>query len=115
MRLRTVAYVVVARATQRFAPGGLGVSRAPEDTQTDHRHNNRSGKLASPCPYRGCLCRHPDCLSNWLAALSVVVRDGLVQFAEIILPPGAFRPAVIALRRRRHSCGARRPDAGHES
>src|SRR5258708_32602338 len=96
MSLRTYASVVVARATQRFAPTGLGVSRTPEDTQTDHHQKNRSGNCASPCPYRGCLCRHPGCLSNWLAALSVVRLDALVQFADIILLPWALRPAVVA-------------------
>src|SRR6267143_4580941 len=63
MSLRTYAYVVVARATQRFAPTGLGVSRAPEDTQADHHQKNRSGSCASSCPYGGCPGRHLGGLS----------------------------------------------------
>ena len=100
MSLRTYAYVVVARATQRFAPTGLGVSRAPEDTQADHHQKNRSGSCASSCPYGGCPGRHLGglsacgrhywayiCSSNLLLSVSVTAfchSSGAVQWLILV-------------------------------
>jgi hypothetical protein len=90
MRLRSCAYLVVARAAQRFAPTGLGVSRAPEDTQAHHYQKNRSDSFASPCRYCGCLYKHPGCPSRWQTTLSAVRLDALVEFTDIVLPPYAY-------------------------
>jgi hypothetical protein len=81
--LRTLAHPIAVRATQRFADTDLGVSGPPEDTQTGHHQKNKSGSHASPCPYRGCLCRHRGGLSSLVAALSVVHQDALVQFGRM--------------------------------
>jgi hypothetical protein len=103
MSLRTYAYVVVARATRRFAPTGLGVSRTPEDIQTDHHQKNRSGSCASPCPYRGCLCRHPGCLSSWLAALSIVHLDAFFSICSYHTATVDFVQILLGLSRRSRS------------
>jgi hypothetical protein len=66
-----------------FADTDLGVSGPPEDTQTGHHQKNKSGSHASPCPYRGCLCRHRGGLSSLVAALSVVHQDALFQFGRM--------------------------------
>jgi hypothetical protein len=94
--LRTLAHPIAVRATQRFADTDLGVRGPPEDTQTGHHQKNKSGSHASPCPYRGCLCRHHGGLSSLLAALSVVHQDALFQFTHIVLRSWTFCPDSVA-------------------
>src|SRR5882757_7309849 len=81
--LRSLPHPLAVRATRGAADTGLGVSGAPEDTQTGHHQKNKSGSFATPCPCRGCLCRHGG-LSSLLAALSVVPRDALFHFGRTL-------------------------------